>query len=164
VHWAKSDLLVLYSHEEKRPPNFSPNSPLELLFAKKLRTNRSKNTSSLAHQASNNKKQNCCASDRPWQRSFWPNTTTNQQYHSTSRSIKIIANSLCNFLSIDCCLVASFLNLVKTPHHAHVDHGNCDFEMVLQAIQLILVKQIKQVEYKPNSDELLDFFYLFFSH
>jgi hypothetical protein len=55
VHWAKSDLLDLHSHEEKQPPNFSPNSPLELLFAKNARAYRSKNASSLAHQASNYK-------------------------------------------------------------------------------------------------------------
>jgi hypothetical protein len=30
--------------------------------------------------------------------------------------------------------------LVKIPHHGHVDHGNCNFETVLQAIQLLLVK------------------------
>jgi hypothetical protein len=48
VHWAKSDLrLDLYSHKEKRPPNFSPNSPLELLFAKNTRANRSKKRAKL---------------------------------------------------------------------------------------------------------------------
>jgi hypothetical protein len=55
VHCANSDLLVLYIHEEKLPPNFSPNPTLELLFAKNTRANRSKNASSLADRASNNK-------------------------------------------------------------------------------------------------------------
>jgi hypothetical protein len=36
-------------------PDFSPNSPLELLFAKNARATQSKNAPSLAHQASNNK-------------------------------------------------------------------------------------------------------------
>jgi hypothetical protein len=31
-----------------------------------------------AHQTTT-KKQNRCESGQPWQRSFWPNTTTNQQ-------------------------------------------------------------------------------------
>jgi hypothetical protein len=86
---------------------------LELLFAKTLRANRSKNASSLADRASNNKKKNRCASDRSWQCSFWPNTTTNQQYRGTSLSMKIITSSLSNFISVDCCIVASFLDLVK---------------------------------------------------
>jgi hypothetical protein len=34
VYCANSDLLVLYVHEEKSPPDFSPNPTLELLFAK----------------------------------------------------------------------------------------------------------------------------------
>jgi hypothetical protein len=54
--------------------------------------------------------------------------------------MKIIASSLCNFILVDCCIVASFLDLVKIPHDGHVGHGNCDFETVLQAIQLILVE------------------------
>jgi hypothetical protein len=55
VHCANSDLLVLYIHEEKSPPNFSPNPTLEILFAKNARANRSKNSSSLADRASDNK-------------------------------------------------------------------------------------------------------------
>jgi hypothetical protein len=55
VYCANSDLLVLYIHEEKGAPNFSPNPTLELLFAKNARANRSKNDSSLANQASKNK-------------------------------------------------------------------------------------------------------------
>jgi hypothetical protein len=55
VHCANSDLLVLYIHEEKSPPNFSPNPTLELLFAKNACVNRSKIASSLADRASNNK-------------------------------------------------------------------------------------------------------------
>jgi hypothetical protein len=50
-----SNLLVLYIHEEKWPPNFSPNPTSELLFAKTARANCSKNASSLADRASNNK-------------------------------------------------------------------------------------------------------------
>jgi hypothetical protein len=53
VHCAKSDLLLLSSDEEKGTSNFSPNSPLEHLFAKNA--NRSKNASSLAHHASTTK-------------------------------------------------------------------------------------------------------------
>jgi hypothetical protein len=37
IHCANSDLLVLYIHEEKSPPDFSPNPMLELLFAKNAR-------------------------------------------------------------------------------------------------------------------------------
>jgi hypothetical protein len=55
VHCAHSDLLVLHIHEEKLPPNFSPNPMLELLSAKNARANRSKNASSLADRASNKK-------------------------------------------------------------------------------------------------------------
>jgi hypothetical protein len=54
VHCANSDLLFLCNHEEKSPPDFSPNPRLELLFAKNARANRSKNASSLADRASNN--------------------------------------------------------------------------------------------------------------
>jgi hypothetical protein len=43
------------ANSEKSPPNFSPNPTLELLFAKKARANCSKNASSLAYRASNNK-------------------------------------------------------------------------------------------------------------
>jgi hypothetical protein len=69
-------------------------------------------------------KQNRSASDRPWQHSFWPNTTTNQQYRGTSLSIKIIANSLRNFFLVDCCLVASFFNLVKNTNRvSYSDHS-----------------------------------------
>jgi hypothetical protein len=39
----------------KGTSNFSPNPMLELLFAKNARANCSKNTSSLAHRASNNR-------------------------------------------------------------------------------------------------------------
>jgi hypothetical protein len=55
VHCANSDLLVLYNHIEKPPPNFSLNPTMELLFAKNACANRSKNASSLANRASNNK-------------------------------------------------------------------------------------------------------------
>jgi hypothetical protein len=55
VYCANLDLLVSSIHEEKGAPNLSPNRRLELLFAKNVRTNRSKNASSLADGASNNK-------------------------------------------------------------------------------------------------------------
>jgi hypothetical protein len=55
MYCANSNLLVLYIHEEKQPSNFSPNPTLELLFARKVRANCSKNTLSLNHWASNNK-------------------------------------------------------------------------------------------------------------
>jgi hypothetical protein len=55
VYCANSNLLVLFIHEEKSTPNFSPNQTLELLFAKNARANRSKNASSLADRASYNK-------------------------------------------------------------------------------------------------------------
>jgi hypothetical protein len=55
VYCANSDLLVLFIHEEKSPPDFSPNPTLELLFAKNARANRSKNASSLADRVSYNK-------------------------------------------------------------------------------------------------------------
>jgi hypothetical protein len=71
----------------------------------------------------------------PWQGSFWPNTTTNQQSRGTSLTSKIIANSLRNFILVDCYLATFFSNLVKLPHHGHVDHDNRDFEIAVQAIQ-----------------------------
>jgi hypothetical protein len=55
VHCANSNLLVIYIHEEKLPPNFSPNPTLDLLFPKNACANRSKNASSLADRALNNK-------------------------------------------------------------------------------------------------------------
>ncbi len=93
---------------------------------------------SLPHARASNTKhqiQNRCAPHRPWQFSFWPNTTTNQQYRGTSLSIKIIANSLCNFILVDCYLAAFFSNLVKFPHHGYVDHDNRDLETAVLAIQ-----------------------------
>jgi hypothetical protein len=87
-------------------------------------------------QKQQQQKQNCCASDQPWQRLFWPNTRTNQQSCGTSLTSKIIANSLCNFFTVDCYLAAAFFSdVVKLPHHGHVDHNNCDFETAVQAIQ-----------------------------
>jgi hypothetical protein len=55
MYWTKSNGLVLYIHEEKGTSNISPNPALELLFAKKLRANQSKNASSLAHHTWYNK-------------------------------------------------------------------------------------------------------------
>ena len=88
--------------------------------------------------ASNNKqqKQNRCAPHRPWRHSFWPNTTTNQQFRGTSLTSKVIANSPYDFITVDCYLAVFFLNLVKLPHHGHVDNDNRDFETAVQAIQL----------------------------
>jgi hypothetical protein len=81
-------------------------------------------------------KQNRCASNQPWQRSFWPNTTTNQQSCGTSLTSKIIANSLCNFILVDCYIAAFFSNLVKLPPMAMLTmHDNGDFETAVQAIQ-----------------------------
>jgi hypothetical protein len=37
-------------------------------------------------------KENCCASDRPWQHSFWLNATTNQQCRGANLSNTMIAN------------------------------------------------------------------------
>jgi hypothetical protein len=45
----------IFIYEEKAAPDFSPNPTLELLFAKNARANCSKNASSLAARASNNK-------------------------------------------------------------------------------------------------------------
>jgi hypothetical protein len=87
------------------------------------------------HQTTTTTKQNRCASDRPWQHSFWPNATTNQQSPGTSLTSKIIANSLCNFVTVDCYLATFFSNLVKLPHHGHVDRDNRNFETAVQAIQ-----------------------------
>jgi hypothetical protein len=63
------------------------------------------------------------------------NTTTNQQSRGTSLTSKIIANSLCNFILVDCYLAAFFSNLVKLPHHGYVDHDNRDLETAVLAIQ-----------------------------
>jgi hypothetical protein len=84
VYCANSDLLVLSIHVEKRSPNNSANSTLELLFAKTLRTNRSAIASSLAHHAIKQQKQNHCAFNQPWQRSVWANTKSNQQCRITT--------------------------------------------------------------------------------
>jgi hypothetical protein len=55
VQCANSYLILLSIHVKKGSPNYSPNPTLELLFAKKSSANWSKNASSLAHHASNNK-------------------------------------------------------------------------------------------------------------
>jgi hypothetical protein len=79
---------------------------LELLFAKQLRTNQSKNASSLGHHASKERIQPTMATLSLAQRN-------NQQSRGTNLSSKIIGNNLNNFIPVDCCLVASFSNLVK---------------------------------------------------
>jgi hypothetical protein len=137
VHCENSNFLVLYIHEEKLPPNFSANPTLELLFAKNACANRSKNASSLADRASNNKIKIVAHPTNHGKAHFG---STQQPTNNTSLSLEVIASSLCNYISEDCCIVASFLDLVKIPHHGHVGHGNYDFETVLQAIQLILVE------------------------
>jgi hypothetical protein len=55
MDWSYSNFQVVYIHEEKVTRNFSAKPTLELLFAKNARANSSKNASSLAHRASNNK-------------------------------------------------------------------------------------------------------------
>jgi hypothetical protein len=60
---------------------------------------------------------------------------SNQQSRGTSLTSKIIANSLRNFILVDCYLDTFFSNLAKLPHHGHVDHDNRDFETAVQAIQ-----------------------------
>jgi hypothetical protein len=42
------------------------------------------------------------------------NTTTNQQSRGTSLSIKIIANSLCNFILVDCYIVQGCASKMRT--------------------------------------------------
>jgi hypothetical protein len=58
-------------------------------------------------------KQNCCASGRLWPCSIWPNATSNQQLRGIGLCTKTIANSLYNFILVDCCLVTSFSNWVE---------------------------------------------------
>jgi hypothetical protein len=60
---------------------------------------------------------------------------TNNLAALASLTCTIIANSLRNFILVDCYLATFFLNLVKLPHHGHVDHDNCDFETAVQSIQ-----------------------------
>jgi hypothetical protein len=64
-------------------------------------------------RASNSKQQkrNRCTPHRPWRRSFWPNTTTNQQSRGTSLTSKMIANSPYDFIRIDCYLASSCIFL-----------------------------------------------------
>jgi hypothetical protein len=159
VHCANSNLLVLYTHEEKLPPDFSPNPTLELLFAKNACKSFQKRfltrRSSVIQQ-----KQNRCASDRPWKRSFWPNTTTKQQYRGTSLSMKIIASSLRNFILVDCCIVASFLDLVKNTPPWPYWPWQLRFRDRITSNPSDTCR-INQVEHKLNSDSTR-FFYLFF--
>jgi hypothetical protein len=70
-------------------------------------------------RASNNKQQNRnrCPPHRLCWRSFWPSTTTNQQFRGTSLTSKMIANSPYDFIMVDCYLAAFFSKLVKLPHH-----------------------------------------------
>jgi hypothetical protein len=38
----------------------------------------------------------------------------------------MIVKSAYDFITVDCYLAAFFSNLVKLPHHGHVDHDNWD--------------------------------------
>jgi hypothetical protein len=144
------------------PPDFSPNPTLELLFAKNARANRSKNASSLADRASYNKNKIVAhPADHAWQRSFWPNTKTNQQYRGTSLSMKIIASSLCNFISVDCCIVASFLDLVKNTPPWPCRPWQLRFRDGITSNPTDTCR-IHQVEYKLNSDVTRFFLSIFF--
>jgi hypothetical protein len=123
------------------------------LFQKRFLTRRS----SVKQQ-----KQNCCASGRPWQCSFWPNTTTNQQYRGKSLSIKIIASILCNFIFVDCCIVASFLDLVKNSPPWPCWPWQLRFRDGITSNPTNTCR-INQVEYKLNSDVTRFFLSIFFS-
>jgi hypothetical protein len=103
----------------------------------------------------------CCSSYRPWQRSFWGNTTTNQQYRGTSLNMKIIACSLCNFISVDCCSVASFLDLVKNSPPWPCWPWQLRFRDGITNNPTDTCR-INQVEYKLNSDVTRFFLSIFF--
>jgi hypothetical protein len=62
-----------------------------------------------SHVEQQKQNQNHHESNPQSQRSFLPNTTTNQQSRGTSLSIKIIANSLCDFILVDYCCCSFFL-------------------------------------------------------
>jgi hypothetical protein len=114
VHCANSYLLVLYIHEEKSPPDFSSNPTLELLFAKNARANRSKNASSLAyieHQTTTKKSLHIRPAMATLILAQHNNQPTISRYESKYEDNSY--SSLCNFISVDCCIVASFLDLVK---------------------------------------------------
>ena len=85
-----------------------------------------------------------------------------QQYRGTSLSMKIIASSLCNFILVDCCIVASFLDLVK-----NTPPWPC-WPWQLRFLDGITSNstdtcRIDQVEYKLNSDVTRFFLSIFFS-
>jgi hypothetical protein len=67
----------------------------------------------------------------------------------------MITNSQYNFILVDCCLVAFFLNLVKLPHYGHVDHGDCNFE-----INPTETGQRHLLELKLNSDITTRFYFV----
>jgi hypothetical protein len=97
-----------------------------------------------------------------WQHSFWPNTTTNQKYRGTSLSMKIIASSLCNFILVDCCIVASFLDLVKNSPPWPCWPWQLRFRDGITSNSTDTCR-IDQVEYKLNSDVTRFFLSIFFS-
>jgi hypothetical protein len=124
-------VIMCGAGDARKIVTFVPNCQL---FRTKVQLFIQKFTSSCARTKQQQQKQNRCASDQPWQRSFWPDATTNQQSGGTSLTYKIIANGLCNFILVDCYLATFFSNLVKLPHHGHVDHDNRDFKAAVQAI------------------------------
>jgi hypothetical protein len=76
--------------------------------------------------------------------------------------MKIIASSLCNFISVDCCIVASFLDLVKNTPPWPCWPWQLQFRDGITSNPTDTCR-INQVEYKLNSG-VTRFFYLFFSH
>ncbi len=76
---------------------------------------------SLPHARASNTKhqtQNRCAPHRPWQFSFWPKTTTNQQSRGTSLSRRMIATSPYNFYHgrlLSSCIFLEFGKNCPTP-------------------------------------------------
>jgi hypothetical protein len=146
--------------KKSRPPIFSK-SNVGAPFRQK-RARKSFQKCFLTRRSSvKQQKQNRCPSDRPWQRSFWPNTTTNQQYRGTSLSMKIIASSLCNFILVDCCIVASFLDLVKNTSPWPCWPWQLRFPDGITSNPTDTCR-INQVEYKLKSDATRFFLICFF--
>jgi hypothetical protein len=150
VHCANSNLLVIYSCRKVAPQFFSKSNVGAPFRQKRARKSFQKRF--LTRRLSViQQKQNRCTSDRPWQRSFWPNTTTNQQYRGMSLSMKIIASSLCNFILVDCCIVASFLDLVKNTPPWPCWPWQLRFRDGITSNSTDTCR-IDQVEYKLNND------------
>jgi hypothetical protein len=141
VYCANSNLLLLYIHVKKWPPiflqiqrwgSFSPKTHLQIVQKRlphspiELRTAKTKSLCIWPTMVRLilSQRNNQPTIPRPW--SLLSNT--------------MIANSPYTFITVDCRLVASFSNLVKVPHHGHVDHGNCNFETEVWGIKLIPVE------------------------